>query len=187
MVVLCLCFRTFKKECPAQLYVSSDRKSGQLVVKKLNTDHNHEVSSDLKMMYPSQRRLEGDLLETAKTLTQLRTDVKVLREYLQTKKNKCVTLKDLHNLRAAISPDETEAGALMKVLEDFLQEDEGGRLALVVNEESTLEALFLQTSAMADSFHKFPEIIFIDSTYSTNNLNMPLFTRGERSQCLDSN
>ena len=89
-----------------------------------------------------------------------------------------MTLKDLHNLKAALNQHETETEALVNVLQDFLQSNERGRVALVLAEDSTLEALFLQTSAMVDSFSRFPELVFMDSTYSTNNLNMPVFTLG---------
>ena len=57
-----------------------------------------------------------------------------------------MTLKDLHNLKAALNQHEIETDALVNVLQDFLQSHERGRAACVLAEDSTLEALFLQTS-----------------------------------------
>ncbi|XP_035667340.1 uncharacterized protein LOC118410003 isoform X1 [Branchiostoma floridae] len=167
---------SFRMGCPAEIYVSSDRKKGKLVIKTFNNNHNHEVNEDVRKFYPSQRRLDGDLLEEARKLTRLKVDVKRLKDHIHSSSGKLTTLKDLHNLRTSLDPKETEGEAVLRALQDFLNSDKGAKVAVVQKPDKTLDALYIQTSAMASSFQKFPEVIFMDSTYKTNNLNMPLFT-----------
>ncbi|XP_078703251.1 uncharacterized protein LOC144928580 [Branchiostoma floridae x Branchiostoma belcheri] len=167
---------SFKFGCPAKVYVSSDRKSGKLIVKTLRSDHNHSVSREIKDMYPPQRRLYGNTRKEACNLTALGVDVKVLREYIHERSGKLTTLKDLHNLRASLREGEVEADAVIRTLQDFMELDEENRVGLVLKDDNTLDSLFLQTAEMANIFAKYPEVVLIDSAYNTNNLNMPLFT-----------
>ncbi|XP_019646381.1 PREDICTED: uncharacterized protein LOC109486916 [Branchiostoma belcheri] len=162
---------TFKMGCPAEIYVSSDRKKGKLVVTSFNDNHNHEVGEEVRKYYPSQRRLEGELLEEACKLTKLRVDVRVLKDHVHKTSGKLTTSKDLHNLRASLQQG-TEADAVIRALEDILHNDKGAKIAVVLDQDQTLEALYLQTSAMVSSFSSFPEILFMDATYKTNNLNI---------------
>lgn len=89
----------------------------------------------------------------------LQVDVKLLRYHINTESGQFVTLKDLRNLRAPLHPNETKTEAAIRVLQDFSKDDEGGKLAKALADDGTLEALFLQTSAMVASFHKYPEIV----------------------------
>eukprot|EP00058_Branchiostoma_floridae_P022791 XP_002608281.1 hypothetical protein BRAFLDRAFT_87961 [Branchiostoma floridae] len=63
---------SFKMGCPAEIYVSSDRKKRKLVIKTLNNNHNHEVNEEVLKLSPSKRILGGDFLEEACKLTRLR-------------------------------------------------------------------------------------------------------------------
>ena len=55
-------------------------------------------------------------------------------------------------------------------------DDPGSRISIVTNEDGELQLLLLVTSDMKELYRKFPEVIFIDGTYSTNKLRFPLYT-----------
>ena len=46
---------------------------------------------------------------------------------------------------------------------------------IVVNEDNVLEICYLQTNHMKQLYDIFPEIMFIDGTYSVNGHGMPLY------------
>ena len=76
-------------------------------------------------MYPSQRRLAGTLLEDTQILTRLRIDIKTSRYHIHDVSGKLTTLKDIHNLRAGLHPKESETEAVLRVLQEFLENDRG--------------------------------------------------------------
>jgi len=46
----------------------------------------------------------------------------------------------------------------------------------MVDDKSQLEFVMFATSTMKANFNLFPEVLFIDGTYSVNKLHMPLYT-----------
>ncbi|XP_035674188.1 copper homeostasis protein cutC homolog [Branchiostoma floridae] len=66
---------SFKMGCPAEIYVSSDRKKRKLVIKTLNNNHNHEVNEEVLKLSPSKRILGGDFLEEASSRTRYTMEV----------------------------------------------------------------------------------------------------------------
>jgi len=67
-----------------------------------------------------------------------------------------------------------DAQLVLDKLTDALQVDKGARGGVVVDDSDTLAILYYESSHMAKLFDKFPEILFVDGTYNTNNLGMPL-------------
>ena len=55
-------------------------------------------------------------------------------------------------------------------------DDPGSRISIVTNEDGELQLLLLVTSDMKELYRKFPEVLFIDGTYSVNKLRFPLYT-----------
>lgn len=67
-----------------------------------------------------------------------------------------------------------DAQLVMDMLTDALQADQGARGGVTVDGNDTLAILYYESSHMAELFNTFPENVFVDSTYNTNRLGMPL-------------
>lgn len=67
-----------------------------------------------------------------------------------------------------------DAQLVMDMLTDALQADQGARGGVTVDGNDTLAILYYESSHMAKLFNTFPENVFVDSTYNTNMLGMPL-------------
>lgn len=90
---------------------------------------------------------------------------------------KCVTLKDIHNIRARsakVGTDEWEA--TVQELEKFVQSDSGAVVEIVVNDDTNdFEILVIQSSEMRANLNKFPEVLQLDGTYGLNQCGLPLY------------
>jgi hypothetical protein len=72
---------------------------------------------------------------------------------------------------------ESDVEELRKVLKRLQEEDPGSVVEMGKDESSNeLNFLFFQTSAMVRLFEEFHEVLQLDGTYGTNDLNFPLLT-----------
>ena len=49
-------------------------------------------------------------------------------------------------------------------------------IGLVVDDNNAVQLIFIQTQQMKETFAKFPEVLLLGGTYSTNNCGMPLYS-----------
>ncbi|KAI8489508.1 hypothetical protein Bbelb_326750 [Branchiostoma belcheri] len=163
---------TTKLECPARIYVISDRAQQKLVIRAFNNHHNHELTDEIFKIPTQQWSYGYPPSETCKP-KKLKMDVNIFRQHVYDTSGELAAVTDLHRLRSSLGSEETEAEAVLQVLQDFLTKHKGGKLAFVVGDDGSLEGMFLQTLAMATAFSNYPEILYLDSAHSTN---MHLFT-----------
>ena len=102
---------------------------------------------------------------------------KYVKEMIEKKFGKYVTLKDVHNtrLKSKSRAGRRDEQLLLEELESILNTDTSSCGGIVVNEEDTLEVLFYQSGHMKQLFQKFPEILLVDATYNVNGVGMPLY------------
>lgn len=75
--------RTYKLQCPAAISVTANREKEKLVVLKVVSDHNHDVSSEIFKRYPEQRRLDLATEALATTMLDLKVKVKSIQDHIQ--------------------------------------------------------------------------------------------------------
>ena len=84
-------------------------------------------------------------------------------------------MKDIHNIGTATlamdSKKNKDASEMDKGLKDHYPSLETSYLV----EEHVMTGIFLQDSEMKNTFERYPEVILLDATHKTNNLQMPLY------------
>ena len=128
--------------------------------------------------YPSNRKLTKEENAAINEVLSLQPKAKYVKEMIEKKFGKYVTLKDVHNLKTRLK-SKSRAGhrdeqLLLEELESILNADTSSCGGVVVNED-TLEVLFYQSGHMKQLFQKFPEILLVDATYNVNGVGMPLY------------
>ncbi|KAJ8965720.1 hypothetical protein NQ314_003943 [Rhamnusium bicolor] len=96
----------------------------------------------------------------------------MVKNYIKSTTGKIVTLKDLSNLKAIETAENTND--LVNAIE-FLKRDSKCIVEVLTDEENNLEGIFFQDKYMQRSFSNYPEVLLCDATYKHNNLRMPLY------------
>ena len=96
----------------------------KLVVKVSNLEHNHRIGSDLMGHYPSSRKLNDETALAVKEVLSLRPNTKHVKEMIEKKYGKFVTLKDIHNYKTRMKNEvhgkSKDAQLLLETLEATL-------------------------------------------------------------------
>jgi hypothetical protein len=69
-----------------------------------------------------------------------------------------------------------DAQLLLLKLDKMQEADQGLIVDYASSEDGTIQYVFIQTSAMRESFAKYPEHVCVDCTYCINDCEMPLLT-----------
>ena len=150
-----------------------------LVLKHCTLEHSHRISSEIMKHYASNRKLSIQQQQELDEVLQLRPNNKQLKDYIQTKYKKLVTLKDIQNLKLLMK--KMKAGGrrdeqiLIDSLEDALEKDTGAKGGITVNENNEIATMSYQSGQMSALFEKFPEILLVDGTYNVNRSRMSLY------------
>ena len=83
MICIDSVFRSYKTECPAEIYVSADRDKNKLVIQRMVIEHNHEVSSKAFQLYPEQRRLSTEAQDEVKRMLESGVKVSHIRDHFR--------------------------------------------------------------------------------------------------------
>ena len=75
------------------------RLTKKLVVRESNLKHNHRIGPDVSVHYPSSRKLSEDETTAVNEVLSLQPKTKYVKEMIENKYGKLVTLKDVHNLK----------------------------------------------------------------------------------------
>ena len=109
----------------------------------------------------------------------LKAKTKHVKEMIENKLGKFVTLKDIHNLKSRMKIEACgglhDAQLLLVELEKSLKDNPLASGGVIVNEEDTLEVLYYHSGLMKQLFHKFSEILLVDATYNVNGVGIPLY------------
>ena len=163
-----------KPKSPSPIY---NKGLNCLVVRECDLHHNHRTGEEIYRHYPSARRLSKDEEKDITEILGLKANSKHVHDLVR-RYGKFVTLKDIQNLKTKVR-EETRMGLqdaqlVLDKLTDALRADQGACRGVVVDDSNTLAILYYESSHMTEQFNKFPEILFIDGTYNTNKLGMPL-------------
>ncbi|XP_065679758.1 zinc finger SWIM domain-containing protein 1 [Hydra vulgaris] len=165
---------TFKMNCPVEIILTVEKDGSCLKVASLNMNHNHQCSKVAFSHLPHQRKLTGSASDEAVKLLKMRCNKIILQNHLKNITGKVITGRDLSNIKAKHVTYSIEKNNVESIVKK-LQNNEGSTTEVIADENNNLLGIFYQDQAMKDCFSAFPEMLFIDSTYKLNNLNMPLY------------
>ncbi|KAI0237190.1 hypothetical protein LSAT2_012337 [Lamellibrachia satsuma] len=113
--------QTLRRHCQAGVKLGLSEDYQQLVVKKVETVHNHEVSEEVYQHLPRQRRIDPEHLLMAEDMMQLKSNKKLLNIRLQEISGKHVTLRDMTNMSANMrkSSEQNDLVAIVQRLNDI--------------------------------------------------------------------
>ncbi|XP_065910040.1 uncharacterized protein [Dysidea avara] len=146
---------TFAMNCKTKITVSYDSLYKKLCVRHCHLEHTHQVGPAIFAHYPVNRRLTAAEEATISEMPTVKPNTKRVKELVEKKFGKCVTLKDISNLKTKVK-EQTQKGL------------EERQLLL-----SALQLLPLPRMPKQELW--FPEILFIDGTYNVNGHGMPLY------------
>ena len=155
------------------------RLTKKLIVRECCLTYNHRVGKEILAHYPSTRKPNSKEEQAVLKILNLRPNNKHVKELIENKFGKLITLKDIQNLKTKVRERTCkgmeDAQLLVDHLQEALRQDESARGGIVVDEDHTLELLHFQTGHMRKLFESFPEILLIDKTYNVNGQGMPLY------------
>ncbi|CAF1099015.1 unnamed protein product, partial [Brachionus calyciflorus] len=146
------------------------------VLTKCNLVHeNHPISKEIFMHHPTQRKLTAQEQKEALEMYKANGDVKLIAQTMSQKTGKVVLTKDIHNVKTKFS-ENGEINRLQTIINQRIEFDKQDNFVFGENEEeSKIYMIFYQNKQMKDMYIKYPEILFIDGTYSLNRNNYPLY------------
>ncbi|XP_041088089.1 uncharacterized protein LOC121302297 [Polyodon spathula] len=107
--------RSFKLDCPARVLAYADRHKDCFVISKSCLTHNHDVSADAYNQYPESRRLSQTEKEKAEELLRLNLSPAKVKDYLNSLTGKCITAKDIYNLKLKLSSVDTKKDSSLSI------------------------------------------------------------------------
>ena len=123
--------------------------------------------------YPVNRRLTAAEEATISEMLTVKPNTKRVKELVEKQFGKCVTLKDISNLKTKQTRKGLEEPQLLLSTLQNITTTQDAQAGIVVNENNILEICYLQTNHMTKLFDRFQE--FIDGTYNVNGHGMPLY------------
>jgi MULE transposase domain len=155
-----------RRECPWVLKARYDRVKDRWIVMAINDDHNHDPARDVRV-YAQHRKLSDHALRDAAAMIEAGASNRTIVRKLGAE-NAPLLSKDISNLRPKL------AGNLVDV-QDLIErlQSSGHSVRWHVNQESELDRLFFSHQHSKSKAQKFPEVVIMDATYSTNTLKMP--------------
>ena len=142
--------RHLAKQCTAKIVISYDREFKCLVLMQCALEHSHRLSSEIMKHYASNRRLSLQQQQELDEVLQLRPNNKQLKDFIQAKYNKLITLKDIQNLKLLMKKKKTggrnDEQILIDSLEDALIKDTGAKGGITVNENNEIATVSYQSA-----------------------------------------
>jgi hypothetical protein len=148
--------------------------SGFYVISTFNVDHNHQTSKSSFFFNSSNRKLEGNLKQTALDMLSVGSKPSAVALYASKKSGKIILPKDLFNLRPREHVSDSEANKLQQVIDRQIKIDGKNNFHYIENEDATeLYGVFYQNNRMRRIFSTYSKVTFIDGTYVLNKENFP--------------
>ena len=171
-----------KKKCPFTIKFVANKDGQSLQCTSIKDEHNHQLTEEYFLDDHTQRKLNNETKQEILTALKRRADRKVLADDIAELTGKRVILKDIHNIAREfrkLDKSDTVAG-----LTEYLKENYPSlETEYVINDSNTVTGIFIQDAEMKSSFSRFPEVILLDATHKTNNLQMPFYGM----MCVDGN
>ena len=156
-----------------------DPNTGKYIITKVITEHKHATSAGEFKHYSTNRRLADEERENIRTLTDLQVETKTIKNFIREKSGKVIQSKDIPKIRQTHQKEKEGGRTKGQIVSGALS-------GLVVNKEATtfidtddtndVKLIYIQTGEMKEHFRKYPDILFMDTTYSINMESYPLFT-----------
>ena len=165
-------------ECPMFLRLKLDQNKMQYKITKLEANHNHTTSVGEFKHYSTSRRIGTAEKENIEALINMNVDTKNIKAFVKEKTGKAIQTKDINNLKGEITKQKEgglSRGKLLGIALDKLKENKQATTVCDVNDSKTVELIYIQTGEMKEHYNKYPEILFLDTTYNVNIEGYPLF------------
>lgn len=155
-----------KHECPWVLKARYDELNGHWIVSALTNEHNHAPARDVRV-YAQHRKLSEHALRDAATMIKAGASNRTIVRKLDSDSVPLLS-KDISNLRPKLANKLVD---VKDMIEDL--QSSGYFVRWNVNEKSELDRLFFSHHHSKTMAQRFPEVVIMDATYSTNTLKMP--------------
>ena len=108
------------------------------------------------------------------------TNRKLLQQHITEKGGKRETMKDIHNVGTSKKKENALiAQSNLQVIADYLKTQQNIVTEYATDEkDNILSGIFIQDIEMQQVFEKYPEVILVDGTHKTNNLDFPFYAFG---------
>jgi len=137
-------------KCPVKITVTFDKVEKKLKIAYCNLEHCHRVGKDVMRHYPSMRKLSEQQQEEMHDVLTLRPNNKLLLGMIEKKFGKCMTLRDIQNLKARVMKKATtghkDAENTLAFLSNALQKNPDDRGGVAVDENDFLAVVYYQVS-----------------------------------------
>ncbi|KAJ3659804.1 hypothetical protein Zmor_011472 [Zophobas morio] len=163
--------KTMQDNCPARIKISIN-DNYQLCITEINNEHNHRLDEFSYKFMARNRKLNPSDKEEMVHLMQMKANSKDAQNYIMSKTNKIVSLKDIRNIKS-IAEAPLNTNKLEEIIPKLIQE--GDSVKILRKSDKNLRAIYYQSKTMKQMFKYFPEILMCDGTYKLNNLRMPLY------------
>lgn len=134
----------------------------------------------MKFAYPEHRNLNPEAIK--QIYEHLAFKVKITDIIRFVEENHGIKLTDYdvanyrRNWKKQLSGGLSEEELLSSLIKSIIAEDQGAKCDIITSESGVAEIIFLQTSKMRPLLKMYPIVLFIDSTYKTNDRHVPLFS-----------
>ncbi|XP_076438501.1 uncharacterized protein LOC143277519 [Babylonia areolata] len=91
--------KSFKENCPAQVYASVDKERKKVVVKEVMRAHCHPVGAEVYALYPQNRLLTAEEEKEVQHYLRMKVSSKVVRDHAEGRFGKRLNLHDVRNIK----------------------------------------------------------------------------------------
>ncbi|CAH8869729.1 unnamed protein product [Trichobilharzia szidati] len=145
------------------------RTSDGYKITNYQTVHNHPCTASFMSTDVSRRRLSSEEMTVVQPFIERNTDVHEVMDFAHEKFSKVLLYNDIKNMRAMMNK---QIGSLEDLLHRLRQT---GPVSVLQDNADFVSKIIFARNDMIDLYHKFPEVVGIDSTYKTNKMGWPLY------------
>jgi hypothetical protein len=166
--------KSMRRECLCSIKLVVEVKTKKLIVKDVNSEHNHPVSEKLYKMYPKNRKATpSEEEEIIKLLDRGATKATILEDYV-INTGKPMTMRGMHNIKGKSTPaDIHEPEKFEAIINRII--DNPNNDVFINNEEGAMTGCFFSLEKQKEWFAKYGKLVHIDATYRVNKENYLLY------------
>ena len=165
-------------ECPMSVRLKLDANAQCYKITKFIATHNHTTSSGEFKHCSTEQRLDSVQKEHIQALVQLNVKTRNIKTLIKEKTGKAVQTKDINNFKHDLGRKKEGGLSRGKLLGNALKkltENKQATTVVDVDESDHVDLIYIQTAEMIEQYKKYPEIMFMDTTYNVNLEGYPLF------------
>ncbi|CAF3460435.1 unnamed protein product [Rotaria sp. Silwood2] len=171
-------------DCEFYFKIKHDTELNKIVfMKNKNLTHNHSIGKLIYKNYSFIRNKELQENEAAydlcKMLITANTSTYNNRKLIHEKFDINLTRKDVNNIKNKLKfnliGNQSDSELLHTWIDNILNQNSDNSIKIKINENGTLECLYVQTMTMKTWFNKYSNILHLDSTFKINIENYQLY------------